>query len=135
MSLLAPRPSYPSVKFPELGSEVDGIVTRPPEDRQARDFDTGKPAFWDEDKTQPKMETRIILDVGGTEHALYASGRLAYAISDAIREAGASDLEVGARLWVKHHDLGERKGKGKAPKLFKAKVSPPKPRDDDEPDF
>jgi hypothetical protein len=135
MSLLAPRPKFPSVKFAELGDEVDGIITQPPEDRQALDFDTGKPAFWDDEKTQPKMQTRIILDVDGTEHALYASGRLAYAITDAIVAAGASDLEVGGRLWVKHTELGERKGKGKPPKLYKSKYSPPKPRDDEEPDF
>jgi hypothetical protein len=135
MSLLAPRPKYPSVKFAELGDEVDGTITQPPEDMQARDFDTGKPAFWDDEKTQPKMQTRIILNVNGEEQALYASGRMAWAISSAIGDAGASDLEVGGRLWVKHHELGERKGKGKAPKLYKAKYSVPQPRNDDEPDF
>lgn len=136
MSLLAPRPKYPSVKFAELNDEFDGVITQPPEDRQARDFDTGKPAFWDDEKTQPKMETRIILQAqDGVEYAMYASGRLAWAISAAIGDAGASDLEVGGRLWVKHHELGERKGKGKPPKLYKSKYAPPKPRDDEEPDF
>lgn len=135
MSLLAPRPKYPSVKFPELGSEMDGIIVREPEDRQARDYDSGKPAFWDDEKTQPKMETVIILAIDGEEHALYASGRMAYAISAAIRDAGADDLAVGGRLWVKHHELGEKKGKGKPPKLYQAKYAPPAPRDDDEPPF
>jgi hypothetical protein len=134
MSLLAPRPQYPSFKFDKLGAEIEGVIVAPPEDRQARDFDTGKPAFWDDEKTQPKMQTRIVLRVAdGTDYAIYAEGRMARAITAAIRKAGVDDLEVNGRLRVKHHELGEPKGRGKAPKLYESSYVPPVP--DDEPPF
>src|SRR5579859_814926 len=127
MSALAPRPQYPTFKFDHLGAEIDGLIVAPPEDRQARDFKTGTPKFWPDGN--PIMQTRIVLrDSSGVDQALYAEGRMAKAITQAIIAAGAPDLLVGGRLRVKHHALGEAKGGGQPPKLYEAEyVSPSAP--------
>ena len=135
MSALAPRPQYPTFKFEHPGAEIDGVIVCPPEDRQAKDYKTGVLKFWDDEKTQPIMQTKIVLrDASGTDWAIYAEGRMAKAITQAIIAAGAPDLLVNGRLRVKHTAVGDAKS-DKA-KLFEASYVPPAPvADDDEPPF
>jgi hypothetical protein len=133
MSALAPRAKYPTFQFPVPGTRIRGIITRPPEDRQARKFGTDILDFWPDGN--PIMETKIVLRVAdGTEHAVYAKGRMAKAITMAIVKAGASDLEVGGELEITHSGLGQSKPGAQPAKLFEATYTAPD-CDSDEPPF
>jgi len=124
MSALAPSPRYPTAKFPQVGSRIKGVITQPTEDRQAKKFGTEILDFWPDG--QPVMQTKIVLKVAdGTEHAVYAKGKMANAITKAIVTAGATDLAVGGELEVVHHAVGEAKAGGQPPKLYEATYTPP----------
>jgi hypothetical protein len=139
MSALAPQPQYPSFKFTTPGTTAHGIIICPPEDRQAQEFGTGKPKFWPDGK--PLIQTRVVLrDNTGAEYAIYASGRMARAITKAIVAAGAPDLLVGGELSVTFTETVPSKGGGQPAKEYEARyVSPAPPAagsaDDDEPPF
>lgn len=142
MSALAPTPKFPTVTFPQVGARFKGVITRPTEDRQARKFGTETLDFWPDGN--PVMQTKIVMrDPEGCEWALYAKGRLAKAITQAIIAAGAEDLEVGGELEVEHHAVGEGKNPAMPPKEYRARYTKPAagstPQDDpwadDEPPF
>lgn len=142
MSALAPRSKYPTFSFDKVGVKITGVISQPTEDRQARKFGTDVLDFWPDGN--PIMQTRIVLRVAdGTEHAIYAKGRMAKAITAAIIAAGAEDLEVGGELTVEHHAVGEGKNPSMPPKEYRAKyvkpaasaADPDDPWADDEPPF
>jgi hypothetical protein len=138
MSALAPRAKYPTFKFATPGTSIRGVVSQPPEDSQAKEFGTDKLKFWPDGN--PIMQTRIILlDSAPSEWAIYAQGRLARAITNAIVTAGADDLEVGGRLEVTFTGYGQGKNPAQPPKEYEAAYVPPAagytPADDDEPPF
>ena len=137
MSALAPSPKYPTAKFVQVGDRIKGVITQPTEDRQAKKFGTEILDFWPDG--QPVMQTKIVLRVAdGTEHAVYAKGKMANAITRAIVAAGCWDLEIGGTLEVVHSALGEAKAGGQPPKLYTASYEPPAGGpgyDDDEPPF
>jgi hypothetical protein len=135
VSNLAPRAQYPSFKFDHVGARIKGTIVCPPEDRQARDYTTQQPKTWPDGN--PVIQTKIVLRVSsGQDYAIYAEGRMARAITAAIIDAGAPDLLVNGVLAVEHHALGEAKGGGSAPKLYRAEyTSPSTPYGEDEPPF
>jgi hypothetical protein len=142
MSALAPRAKYPSFSFSQPGAKIRGVISQPPEDRQARVYGKDELDWWDDDKTQPVMQTRIVLRVSdGTEYAIYpkAGSRMAKAITGAIIAAGAKDLEVGGELEVSFPRFGEGKNPAMPPKEYEASYVPPAtaPADpwEEEPDF
>lgn len=139
MSALSPKAKYPSFKFAQPGAEFDVIVTQPTEDRQAKEFGSDKLKWWDpETKTQPVMQTKIVgRAADGIEYAIYAEGRMARAITKALIDAGADDIEEGSRLRVKFTHYGEGKNPAMPPKEYAAQYTAPQPglRDDDEPPF
>ncbi len=141
MSALAPRAKYPSFSFAQPGDEFDVIVTQPTEDRQARVYGKEELDWWDDAKTQPVMQTRIVGRAGdGIEYAIYpkAGSRMAKAITKAIIAAGEDDIEEGSRLRVKFSRYGEGKNPANPPKEYEAHYTAPQPqssRDDDEPPF
>lgn len=119
-----------TAKFPEIGATVRGRIVNA-EKRQARDFDSGKPKFWD--NGDPVWEAVITLDTGeddengNTLRTLYCGGKMLQAVRQALAEAKAK-LEVGGDLVVKYTGDGEPSKKGfNPPKLYKAKYTPPKP--------
>ena len=139
MSALAPTPQYPSAKFVNVGDKIHGVITQPPEDRQARKFGTETLDFWPDG--QPVMQTKIVLRAAdGIEYAVYAKGKMASAITKAIIAAGAPDLLVGGELSVTFTGTAPSKGGGQPAKLYEATYASPPPsagdyRDDDEPPF
>lgn len=139
MSALAPRPQYPSFKFTNPGDRAHGIIICPPEDRQAQEFGTNKLKFWPDG--QPLIQTKIVMrNASGEEYAIYASGRMARAITNAIVKAGAPDLLVNGELTVTFTHTVPSKGGGQPAKEYEAVyVSPSAPAgggyDDDEPPF
>lgn len=101
----------PWASFPEVGATVTGTVSEAPLARQSRDFDTGKPAFWDDDPAQPMMEVVVILQTelrdpevdgdDGTRQLVLGKGSHRFrAVQTAVRRAGAKGLEVGGKLTV-----------------------------------
>jgi hypothetical protein len=142
MSALAPRAKYPTFKFETPGTTLEGVVSQPTEDFQAREFGTDKLKFWPDGN--PVMQTRIVVqDSAPSEWAIYAQGRMAKAITAAIRAAGAEDLEVGGYLAVTFTHYGEGKNPAMPPKEYTANYTPPVPGQgvpadpwaDDEPPF
>lgn len=139
MSALAPRAKYPTFKFEQPGTTLDGIVSQPTEDSQVREFGTDKLKFWPDGN--PVMQTRIIVrDSAPSEWAVYAQGRMAKAITQAIVAAGAGDLEVGGHLQIRFTGYGTGKNPAMPPKEYTAKYAKPADDyapadDDDEPPF
>lgn len=133
MSALAPKPKYQSFSFDTLGAEFSGTITEPPQDSQARKFGTNELDFWPDG--QPKIQTRIVaMMADGEVRAIYASGRMARAITSALIEVGASDIEVGGQISVK---WAKGQGKTGSPKEYEATYTAPAPGsyDDEEPPF
>ena len=124
VSQLAPRAKYPSAKFDSIGKTYSGRVAVPTEDRQARKFGTEELATWPDGN--PVIQTRVVLDIGNDELvALYAQGRMAHAITAALVEANAPDIEVGGQLSVTFDHTEPSKGGGQAAKHYKATYTPP----------
>jgi hypothetical protein len=125
MSALAPRAKYPSAKFTVPGDSYSGTVALPPEDRQARKYGTTELATWPDGS--PVIQTRIVLDQeDGERVAVYAQGGLAKAVTKAIVDAEAADIEVGGQLSVTYTGPDpESKNPANPRKLYEASYSPP----------
>lgn len=113
-----------AVKFPEIGSMVDGTIVSGSE-RQQTEYGTGEPITWP--NGEPKMEYPIVLDTEDGEVTLYAKNQLWVAVRDAIKAGSPNGLpEVGGRLQVKYIADGEPSKPGfNPPKVYKAKYEPP----------
>lgn len=122
----------PSFKFTTIGATAKGIIESL-DMQQQNDFESGAPLWWDENKTQPKMQLRIVLATD--EHdgedddgrrAIYVKGEMQKAVRDAIKAAGADKIEEGGTLAVQYHADGEPPKKGmNKPKLYKAQYKQP----------
>ena len=132
MSALAPRPKFPTAKFATVGQQYSGVVLFPPEDRQAREYGSDKLKVWPDGS--PVIQTRVVLrQDDDTEVAVYAQGRMAKAVTDAIVKSGAADIEVGGRLTVTFTGTDpESKNPANPAKMFSAEYIPA-PSDDWEP--
>jgi hypothetical protein len=126
VSALAPRAKYPSASFKEVGQSYSGTVAFPPEDRQATKFQTRELLTWPDGS--PVMQTRIVLnlDNDGGQVAVYAQGGSAKAVTAALVEAGAADIEVGGHLAVTFTGYDpESKNPANPRKLYEASYTPP----------
>lgn len=100
--------SSKGVKFDVVGATVTGTVKSAPRERQQTKFGSQDPDFWP--NGDPKMQ--ILVDLQTQERAdanddgertLYvASKNMKRAISEAIRAAGAPDLQPGGTLTVQY---------------------------------
>ena len=124
------------LKFESVGTTHTGVITDAPKSVQQNDFKTKLPAFWDEAKTQPKMQAVINLktdqrdpsdptDEGG--RTLYAaSSQQKKAIVEAVRASGAADIEVGGTLTVQYYaDDPTSQNPQNPKKLYRAHYAPP----------
>ena len=113
----------PAVKFPEIGTAVSGEISHVFA-RQATDFDTKEPKFWDDGN--PVMEPVIILAGPDGLQTLYCgSAGLRAALREACRDAGVG-LRPGGYLAVKYEKDGEPFRKGaNPPKIYQAAYDPP----------
>lgn len=93
----------PSLSFKDkpIGTTYTGVVVEAPQTVQARDFETGEPAFWDAAHTQPKQTVVTTLEINGEKFGLWAPKPSAMfrAIADAQQAAGAQ-IAVGGTLTV-----------------------------------
>jgi len=113
-----------AIKFGEYGATAVGSIVSVFA-RQATDFDSGEPKFWDDG--QPIMEPVVILcQPDGEMGTLYVSSAgLRTALKEACRIAGKG-LRPGGYLVVRYTKDGEpfRKG-GFPPKIYDAQYAPP----------
>lgn len=121
----------PACKFPAVGDTHKGQIVAA-EKRQATDMDTGKPRTWD--NGDPVWEIVVTLDTdqpdddGETKRRLFVRGQMLKAVREAVKESGSA-MELGGTLVVKYTGDGEPPKKGfTAPKLYKAKYTPPAPQ-------
>jgi|SRR5215469_7507154 len=126
MSALAPQAKYPSAKFPSLGTEYEGEIVEPPVSRQAKKFNSSELDYWP--SGDPVMTTKIVLKLDSDDStvAVYAQKELAKAVTKALVEAEAADVEMGGRLKVKYSaNDPESKNPAQPRKLYEAKYTPP----------
>lgn len=121
-----------SHKFDTIGSTAKGTIESL-DMQQQRSIDDGAPLYWDDAKTQPKMQLRIVLvtdDRDGEDddgrRAIYVRGQMQQAVRDAIKAAGADKIEEGGTLAVQYTADGEPPKRGmNAPKIYKAQYKTP----------
>jgi hypothetical protein len=122
----------PSFKFTPIGAIAKGSIVSL-DMQQQNDFESGAPLWWDEAKTQPRKQLRIVLQTD--EHngedddgrrAIYVKGQMQQAVRDAIKKAGADKIEEGGMLAVKYVADGTPPKKGlNPPKEYVAQYEPP----------
>lgn len=115
-----------SWKNAKIGDSVTGIVTRKPQMVQARDFDTGKPAFWPPSDGQaqgnPKMAAVVTMRRVDTEELVSVWAVKPSAMFTAIAEAQQTfgrRIEVGGTLTL---TFSGEKPNAKNPKLNPQKL-------------
>lgn len=131
----------PAFKFASVGDTLEGEIIDL-EERQAVDVDSNEPLFWP--NGNPKMEIVVTLETpymagegispekfngeDDGKRRIWLRSNLYTAVRDAVKEAGASSLDVGGVLKVRFDSLGERKKPThNPPKLFRAKYTVPPP--------
>lgn len=109
----APRASH-SWKFTNPGDTHTGTITEVSDARQATEFGSNEPAFWDREKTRPKMQVAVTLDTAERDpqdandtgkRTLWVvedgrSGSILSAIRQAVHQAGAGTIDIGGQLTV-----------------------------------
>jgi hypothetical protein len=83
-----------TLKFTGIGSKVGGTIIEAT-DIQKKDYKTREPAWFDDEKTKPIMQVRVVLEQpDGSKGNLYISGKeMMKAAREAIQASGASDIE------------------------------------------
>lgn len=100
--------SSKGVKFDVVGATVTGTVKSAPRERQQTKFGSQEPDFWP--NGDPKMQILVDLQTDqradmsddGARTLYVASGNMKRAIGEAIRAAGAPDLQPGGTLTVQY---------------------------------
>lgn len=127
-----------SAKFPKIGHAYEGTVLSFRMEQQS-DYDTGKPAFWDNGSPKMHMILTLATDAQGTfdedgnpkevpnddgERNVYVKGPLQKALGKALR-AARSELQVGG--WVRIEraaNLPKTNPKFKAPYGYTVEYKP-----------
>lgn len=130
-SFLLGGEKVPAAKFKEIGDEHTLTITDK-EMRQQTDYDTGEPL------TFPNGDPRMQLQLTGTveeseregaeddlRRRFYLKGESQKAAGEAVRAAGAKDLEIGGKLWMKYTADEKIAGSKKVKKLYKAAYKKP----------
>ena len=127
-----------SFKDPAMrGKWVAGTILNM-EKIQQTDFQSKKPKFYDEEKTQPMWQIVFTLQTDDRDpeidnddgiRSLYAKGQMIGAIRTAIKETGHQGEVVGGKLGIVWYGEGEAKNGLNPPKQYKAKFAPPSATD------
>ena len=137
----APRASH-SWKFTNPGDTHTGTFTEVGDARQATEFGSNEPAFWDREKTRPKMQVAITLDTAERDpqdandtgkRTLWVvedgrSGSILSAIRQAVHQAGAGTIDIGGQLTVAFSGFDPNsKNPANPRKIYSASYVPPAP--------
>lgn len=109
----APRASH-SWKFTNPGDTHTGTITEVSDARQATEYGSNELAYWDKERTRPKMQVAVTLDTAERDpqdandtgkRTLWVvedgrSGSILAAIRHAVAQAGAGTIDIGGQLTV-----------------------------------
>nr|DAX56792.1 MAG TPA: hypothetical protein [Caudoviricetes sp.] len=137
----APRASH-SWKFTNPGDTHTGTITEVSDARQATEFGSNEPAYWDREKTRPKMQVAVTLDTAERDpqdandtgkRTLWVvedgrSGSILSAIRQAVHQAGAGTIDIGGQLTVTFSGFDPNsKNPANPRKVYTASYVPPAP--------
>lgn len=137
----APRASH-SWKFTNPGDTHSGTITEVSDARQATEFGSNEPAFWDREKTRPKMQVAVTLDTSERDpqdandtgkRTLWVvedgrSGSILSAIRQAVHQVGAGTIDIGGQLTVTFSGFDPNsKNPANPRKVYSASYVPPAP--------
>ena len=137
----APRASH-SWKFTNPGDTHTGTITEVSDARQATEFGSNEPAYWDREKTRPKMQVAVTLDTTERDpqdandtgkRTLWVvedgrSGSILSAIRQAVHQAGAGTIDIGGQLTVTFSGFDPNsKNPANPRKVYSASYVPPAP--------
>lgn len=137
----APRASH-SWKFTNPGDTHTGTITEVSDARQATEFGSNEPAYWDREKTRPKMQVAVTLDTAERDpqdandtgkRTLWVvedgrSGSILSAIRQAVHQVGAGTIDIGGQLTVTFSGFDPNsKNPANPRKIYSASYVPPAP--------
>lgn len=137
----APRASH-SWKFTNPGDTHTGTITEVSDARQATEYGSNEPAYWDKERTRPKMQVAVTLDTAERDpqdvndtgkRTLWVvedgrSGSILSAIRQAVHQAGAGTIDIGGQLTVAFSGFDPNsKNPANPRKIYSASYVPPAP--------
>ena len=137
----APRASH-SWKFTNPGDTHTGTITEVSDARQATEYGSNEPAYWDREKTRPKMQVAVTLDTTERDpqdandtgkRTLWVvedgrSGSILSAIRQAVHQVGAGTIDIGGQLTVTFSGFDPNsKNPANPRKVYTAAYVPPAP--------
>lgn len=104
-----------SFQFDQEGDAVVGTVIAPPEKLQQTDINTGEPKTWDDGKPKWYFSLKLQTDLRDPEdawddgvRAISLSWKRLEAVRAAVRAAGAENIEVGGKLFLRFDKFEEK---------------------------
>lgn len=137
----APRASH-SWKFATPGDTHTGTITEVSDARQATEYGSNELAYWDKERTRPKMQVVVTLDTAERDpqdandtgkRTLWVvedgrSGSILSAIRQAVHQAGAGTIDIGGQLTVAFSGFDPNsKNPANPRKIYSASYVPPAP--------
>lgn len=137
----APRASH-SWKFTNPGDTHTGTITEVSDARQATEYGSNELAYWDKERTRPKMQVAVTLDTAERDpqdandtgkRTLWVvedgrSGSILSAIRQAVHQAGAGTIDIGGQLTVTFSGFDPNsKNPANPRKVYSASYVPPAP--------
>lgn len=137
----APRASH-SWKFTNPGDTHTGTITEVSDARQATEYGSNELAYWDKERTRPKMQVAVTLDTTERDpqdandtgkRTLWVvedgrSGSILSAIRQAVHQAGAGTIDIGGQLTVTFSGFDPNSKNPPNPrKIYAASYVPPAP--------
>lgn len=137
----APRASH-SWKFTNPGDTHTGTITEVSDARQATEYGSNELAYWDKERTRPKMQVAVTLDTSERDpqdandtgkRTLWVvedgrSGSILSAIRQAVHQAGAGTIDIGGQLTVTFSGFDPNsKNPANPRKIYSASYVPPAP--------
>ena len=137
----APRASH-SWKFTNPGNTHTGTITEVSDARQATEYGSNELAYWDKERTRPKMQVAVTLDTAERDpqdandtgkRTLWVvedgrSGSILSAIRQAVHQAGAGTIDIGGQLTVTFSGFDPNsKNPANPRKIYAAAYVPPAP--------
>ena len=137
----APRASH-SWKFTNPGDTHTGTIAEVSDARQATEYGSNELAYWDKERTRPKMQVAVTLDTAERDpqdandtgkRTLWVvedgrSGSILSAIRQAVHQAGAGTIDIGGQLTVTFSGFDPNsKNPANPRKIYSASYVPPAP--------
>lgn len=137
----APRASH-SWKFTNPGDTHTGTIAEVSDARQATEYGSNELAYWDKERTRPKMQVAVTLDTTERDpqdandtgkRTLWVvedgrSGSILSAIRQAVHQAGAGTIDIGGQLTVAFSGFDPNsKNPANPRKIYSASYVPPAP--------